>query len=473
MIPRRVVLALSIAGSVLVGAAVARAWSPKTSPLMTRWSLQVDPAHPLPEYPRPQMVRRDWLNLNGVWEYQPGSANDATPTGKKLASEILVPFPVESALSGVMEHHDRLWYRRMFTVPQAWNGKQVLLHFGAVDYECEAFLNGKSVGLHRGGYDPFSFDVTSFLSGYEEPQELVVRVYDPTDAGGQPRGKQTTHPAGVIYTSTTGIWQTVWLEPVARGGVADLKLVPDVDAGRLRMTVNTLGNVPGESVRVTMRDGATVVQTAIGAVGEEFPVPVPNAKLWSPDAPALYDLQVSVVTATGQVIDEVGSYFGMRKIELADVNGVKKMFLNGKFVFQYGVLDQGFWPDGIYTAPTEDALKYDLQIAKALGFNLVRKHLQGRTGALVLLGRPSGPARLAGHALGGHLRQHRMVGTTGQHLEKSGSKSAARGHRRLCTGTAANGANALERAVDHRVGPLQRGAGAARHRPARRLHQGP
>ena len=371
----RTALALFISGLTLAGTGTSRAWSPKTGPLMTRWAVQVDPAHPLPEYPRPQMVRPDWLSLNGVWQYQPGGDKDAVPTGKKLASEILVPFPVESALSGVMEHHDRLWYRRMFTVPPAWDGRQVILHFGAVDYECEVFLNGKSMGTHRGGYDSFSFDITPFLSGFAEPQEIIVRVYDPTEEGGQPRGKQTTHPAGVIYSSNTGIWQTVWLEPVARGGISDLKLVPDVDASQLRLTVNTTGEAPGESVSVTVRSGETVVQTATDVAGKEMLVPVPDAKLWSPDQPSLYDLQVSV-SVSGKVIDQVGSYFGMRKIEIGEENGIKKMLLNGKFVFQYGPLDQGYWPDGIYTAPTETAMKNDIETIKQCGFNMVRKHLK-------------------------------------------------------------------------------------------------
>ncbi len=362
-------------GLTLAGTRTTRAWSPKSGQLMTRWAAQVDPAHPLPEYPRPQMVRQDWLSLNGVWQYQPGGDKDTVPTGKKLASEILVPFPVESAVSGVMEHHDRLWYRRMFTVPTAWSGREVILHFGAVDYECAVFLNGKSVGLHRGGYDPFSFDLTPFLSRSTEPQELIVRVYDPTEEGGQPRGKQTTRPAGVIYTSNTGIWQTVWLEPVARGGISELKLVPDVDAGQLRLTVNTTGEASGESVNVTIRSGETVVGTATGETDKEMLVPVPDAKLWSPDEPSLYDLQVTV-SASGKVIDEVGSYFGMRKIEIGEENGVKKMLLNSKFVFQYGTLDQGFWPDGIYTAPTDDALRYDIEAIKQGGFNMVRKHLK-------------------------------------------------------------------------------------------------
>jgi hypothetical protein len=349
------------------------AWAPKQAPLMTEWASQVDPKSPLPEYPRPQMARAEWLNLNGVWEFQPGTESDLAPTGKKLASEILVPFPVESALSGVMQHYDRLWYRRSFEVPPKWDGKRILLHFGAVDYESEVFINGKSLGIHKGGYDPFTWDITSNLSG-KGGQELLVRVFDPTEAGGQPRGKQTTAPGGIMYTPTTGIWQTVWLEPVpSAASIKSLAIVPDVDAGRLKLTVHTSGDVAKISVKV--KDSGAVIQSAEGAPETELSIPIPNAKLWSPDNPFLYDLEVSLTKDDG-VVDKVASYFGMRKISLGDVGGIKKMFLNNKFVFEIGPLDQGFWPDGIYTAPTEAALKSDIEQTKAFGFNMIRKHIK-------------------------------------------------------------------------------------------------
>lgn len=351
-------------------------WAMKKGRLMTRWSAQVDPAAPWPEYPRPQLVRADWRNLNGLWEYQPGAAGDAVPVGRALAGKILVPFAVESALSGVMEHHDRLWYRRSFDVPADWKGKRVILHFGAVDYESEVYVNGKSLGVHKGGYDPFHYDVTDALKdGGAGPQELIVRVFDPTIKGGQPRGKQTTTPGGIMYTSTTGIWQTVWLEPIAPGGVRDLKITPDVDAGAVKITVESLGEAADAEVAVTVKDGEAVVGTARGKPGAEIKVAVPGAKLWSPDRPFLYDLEIAV-SRNGEAVDEVGSYFGMRKIEIGDVGGVKKMLLNGAFVFQFGVLDQGFWPDGVYTPPTDDAIQYDVQTMKDLGFNMVRKHLK-------------------------------------------------------------------------------------------------
>ena len=347
----------------------------KKAPLMTRFAADVDPKAPLPEYPRPQMTRPDWQNLNGIWQYQPAAEGDPTPTGQTLSSEILVPFPVESAISGVMEHHPRIWYRRQFTVPAAWSGRRVVLHFGAVDYESEVFVNGQSLGVHKGGYDPFSYDVTDQLNG-TGPQELIVRVFDPTDKGGQPRGKQTLTPGGIMYTCTTGIWQTVWLEPIAAGGVENLKITPDVDAGNVKVTVSPQGTAPADAeVTVTVMDGGSTVASKTGKPGEAITVPVANAKLWSPDSPHLYDLQVAVKSG-GKTLDTVGSYFGMRKISLGTIGGVPKILLNGKFTFQIGPLDQGFWPDGLYTAPTDAALKSDIEVTKKLGFNFIRKHIK-------------------------------------------------------------------------------------------------
>lgn len=366
-------LALGLAAGV-AASATAEEWSMRKGPLMTRWAEQVDPKSPLPEYPRPQLTRPDWLNLNGVWEFQPGAEADAAPAGKPLARKILVPFPVESAISGVMEHHKRLWYRRTFDVPKDWAGRRVVLHFGAVDYESEAFVNGRSLGVHRGGYDPFQYDVTDFLQG-DGPQELIVRVFDPTGEGGQPRGKQTTRQGGIMYTPTTGIWQTVWLEPVAAEGIRSLKITPDVDSGCVWVAVDAPGVTPHCRVALTVKDGAEVVATVEGPPGPEIRIPIRDAKLWSPDRPFLYDLDVKLAVA-GKDVDRVGSYFGMRKIAIGDVGDVKKLLLNGKFVFQIGPLDQGFWPDGLYTAPTDAALKFDIQATKEMGFNMIRKHIK-------------------------------------------------------------------------------------------------
>ena len=350
----------------------AQAWVAKKAVLMTQWSSQVDPQKPLPEYPRPQLVRKDWMNLNGIWEYQSGTQGDATPLGQKLSSEICVPYPVESALSGVMEHHDRLWYRRSFTVPTAWKNKQVRLNFGAVDYEAEVFVNGKRLGVHTGGYEAFSYDVTPYLKG-TGTQELIVRVFDPTEKGGQPRGKQTNKAAGIMYTPTTGIWQTVWLEPVAKASIQSLHMVPDVDNKLVRLTVNATGT--NAKAVVTIRDSGKVIKTVTLTPGVETSIPLNNPKLWSPEAPFLYDVSVKLMQGK-TASDTVGSYFGMRKVSIGDVGGTKKILLNNKFVFEMGVLDQGFWPDGIYTAPTDEALKSDIVMEKQLGYNLVRKHIK-------------------------------------------------------------------------------------------------
>lgn len=370
MMMKRLALAAAVLGTSVSGAlAQAPAWEMKKASLMTRFAKDVDPKNVLPEYPRPQLVRDAWQNLNGIWQYQPGKEGDAAPVGKDLSSSILVPFPVESAISGVMEHHDRLWYRRTFDVPAAWSGKKVLLHFGAVDYECEVFLNGKSLGVHTGGYEPFALDVTPALK--DGPQELIVRVYDPTDKDGFPRGKQTTKPGGIMYTPTTGIWQTVWLEPVAQTSIADLHMVPDIDAGVVKITADT-GDTSAAKVHLVIKDGGKTIAEIDGATNTELNASIPNAKLWSPDSPFLYDVEATLDSG-----DRVTSYFGMRKISLGvGAGGVKQTFLNNKFLFEFGPLDQGFWPDGIYTAPTDAALKSDIEMTKAWGFNMIRKHIK-------------------------------------------------------------------------------------------------
>ncbi|HEU5069223.1 MAG TPA: LamG-like jellyroll fold domain-containing protein [Verrucomicrobiae bacterium] len=352
----------------------AAAWQLKTAPLLTDWAQLVDTNAPLPEYPRPQMVRAQWLNLNGLWQFQAGAANDSVPTHQTLAGDILVPYPMESALSGVMQHYDRAWYRRTFTVPPDWQGQHLLLHLDAVDWEAEVFVNGQSVGLHHGGYDAFTYDITPYLNG-TGPQELIVRVYDPTDGAGEPRGKQTLYPGGIMYTPTSGIWQSVWLEPVPATRIASFHAVPDIDNQRLTVTVNVAGPTNGISVQAVARIGTNLVSTVSGAPGASLILPVPNPNLWSPTNPFLYDLDLTLANGPTQV-DAVTSYFGMRKISLGTVNGFVKMLLNNSFVFQFGPLDQGFWPDGIYRAPTDDALKSDIEQEKTLGFNMIRKHIK-------------------------------------------------------------------------------------------------
>lgn len=352
----------------------AQQWQMKQAPLMTSFSKDVDPTNVLSEYPRPQLVREKWMNLNGVWQFQPGSgATQPVPQGN-LSRVILVPFAVESAISGVKEHHSRLWYRRKFTVPANWEGQRVMIHFGAVDYECEVYVNGTSLGIHQGGYDPFSYDITNSLTTSGE-QELTVRVFDPTDAGGYPRGKQTLYPGGIMYTSVTGIWQTVWLEPVPETHINNIKIVPDIDASVLKLTVNTAGVPAGMSVTASVKIGSQIIQTKAGSANTEISIPVPNQKLWSPDEPFLYDLDVKL-EKSGIAIDSVGSYFGMRKISMEDEGGIKKLYLNNQFLFHMGPLDQGYWPDGLYTAPTDEALRFDIEKMKEFGYNMVRKHIK-------------------------------------------------------------------------------------------------
>lgn len=351
-------------------------WQPAKGPLMTRWSRDVSPENPLPEYPRPQMVRREWKSLNGLWDYSIQPQEAERP--RAYEGEILVPFPVESALSGVMRKvgdSNKLWYRRAFSWPKEWRNRRVLLHFGAVDWEATVYVNGLKMGLHRGGYDDFTIDVTDALRPIG-PQELVVGVWDPSDAGWQPRGKQISNPNGIWYTSVTGIWQTPWLEPVEPVSVDSVKLVPDIDARVLNVTVTLRGGSTNAVIEASALDGWTRVGKGSGKSGEPFQIPIPHAKLWSPDSPHLYDLKISVRNGRG-VVDEVKSYFGMRKSSLArDDKGVLRLNLNNQPVFQFGPLDQGWWPDGLYTAPTDEALRFDIEMTKKLGFNMARKHVK-------------------------------------------------------------------------------------------------
>lgn len=344
--------------------------------LKTPWTDVVDQNKPWPEYPRPQMVRSGWVNLNGPWDYAIVDRNMTWVTDWE--GTIIVPFPAESYLSGVQRRvgpDNRLWYRRTFAAPAVPPGGRLLLHFGAVDWEAEVWVNGRHVGVHRGGFVPFTFDITPVLRDTAE-QELVVAVWDPTDEGDQPRGKQTHTPKGIWYEAVTGIWQTVWLEAVPAVWIADLAIVPDIDAGvvKLRAMCDGAGSV--DTVQFCVRDGNKTVAEGNARPSEEVSLPVPDAKLWTPDEPHLYDLTVQVIR-DGQAVDEVTSYFGMRKISVgSDKYGRPKLLLNNEVVFQYGLLDQGWWPDGLYTAPTDEALVYDIQATKALGFNMIRKHVK-------------------------------------------------------------------------------------------------
>lgn len=339
----------------------------------TRWAKQVSTTHPHPEYPRPQLVRKDWLNLNGQWDFETTALDAAEPA--EFRKKILVPFPVESKLSGIhqiVDEKTRLWYRRSFAIPDTWRHGRALLHFGAVDWDATVWLNGKNVGSHRGGYDAFTFDVTSALR--EGQQELVVSVVDPTDTGTQPRGKQVLHPGGIMYVESSGIWQTVWLEPVPTQYIRGVRVTPDFDAKVVRVLADAEG---GGTIKIRAHESGRNVSSAHGAAGELLDLDARDVKPWSPESPHLCDLTVSLLDASGHVVDEVETYFGMRKFSVGkDGHGVTRLMLNGRPEFMVGPLDQGFWPDGLYTAPTDDALRYDLEVTKKLGFNMVRKHVK-------------------------------------------------------------------------------------------------
>jgi hypothetical protein len=337
--------------------------------LQTRWASQVTADRVLPEYPRPQLARKNWTNLNGAWTYAI-TAGDA-PRPSAFPGRILVPFAVESQLSGAgvwVAPDQRLWYRRTFTAPALTAGSRLLLNFGAVDWEAEVLVNGTRVGEHRGGYDPFTFDITDQLRAGGE-QELVVAVRDPTDDGQQPRGKQVRRPRSIWYTAVTGIWQTVWLEAVPRWHVTGLRIDPDLDRGTVNVSVGSDGRQGQGRVTISVLDGTRVVASADGPTSA---IPIPSVHKWSPADPFLYGLRVRLESG-----DEIESYFGMRSIAVrADAAGVRRLFLNGEPLFQFGLLDQGWWPDGLYTAPTDEALAFDIQTTRDLGFNVIRKHVK-------------------------------------------------------------------------------------------------
>ena len=351
-------------------------WKPAGDKIMTEWASQVDPNNVLPEYPRPIMERGEWKNLNGLWNYaiiEKGQPNPATFDG-----EILVPFAVESALSGVgkrMDDTKELIYQRSFDVPSAWKGKQVLLHFGAVDWKADVWVNDVKVGSHTGGYAPFSFDITAALNA--KNNKLVVKVWDPTDKGYQPRGKQLSNPHGIWYTPVSGIWQTVWLEPVTKKHIADLRILPDIDRNVLSVDAKVIGRCCDDMVEVNVYDGDKLVAVGKSINNEPVEVAMPaDRKLWSPNSPFLYTLKVNLKNA-GKVVDKVDSYAAMRKYSYKRAaDGIVRMELNNEPLFQFGPLDQGWWPDGLYTAPTDEALAWDVKKTKDFGFNMIRKHIK-------------------------------------------------------------------------------------------------
>lgn len=371
----RLVFSVAILLLIHVSSFAQNGWKIAGSKITTPWAAELDPKKPLPEYPRPQMQRTDWTNLNGLWDYAINTNGDAIPSSYE--GRILVPFAIESALSGVgktVGKDNYLWYRTSFTSPKLSSDKKLLLHFGAVDWHCTVFINGKEIGQHKGGYDPFSFDITQFVK--KGKQDLVVRVWDPTDEGPQPRGKQVKEPKGIWYTAVTGIWQTVWLETVNATHIKSVYPVSDIDQKKVQVNVDVANAKDGDEIELTVfRDGAAVA-TQTASPGAAVDIQLQDVKLWTPENPNLYDLKV-VLKRNSKKLDEVSSYFAMRKISMApDKNGIQRLWLNNQIVFQFGMLDQGWWPDGLYTTATDKALEYDIVKAKEMGFNMLRKHVK-------------------------------------------------------------------------------------------------
>jgi hypothetical protein len=375
-------------------------WKPCRGLLMTKWSEDVSPDKVWPEYPRPQMTRNRWMNLNGLWDYRV-TAKDSLGIPVKFDGQILVPFCIEAPLSGVMKPllpDQRLWYAREFTIPRDWEGQNVLLHFGAVDWETIVFLDGRKLGAHRGGYDNFTFDITKHVKA-GETHKIAVSVWDPTDGEGVLHGKQSLHPGGCSFTACSGIWQTVWLEPVPESSIAELKAVPDLGKGILKLTVIARIRPHPLKVEAVVSDGVKVA-TVSGDIGDELQpeiranlvdfikatsatvsteleIPIPNPKAWSPESPFLYDLTVRLKDADGTELDSVGSYFGMRSLKIGhDTDGNTRLLLNGQPILMPGALDQSYWPDGVYLAPTDEALRFDIEWAKKLGLNSLRMHVK-------------------------------------------------------------------------------------------------
>jgi ribosomal protein S17E len=357
----------------------AQNWAPVPGQIMTSWANDVTPENVWKEYPRPQMVRTDWLNLNGLWDFEI-TDRDTNKIAINYARKILVPFCVESALSGIKETitgKQQMMYRRYFTVPSNWNQKYLILHFEAVDYETKVWVDGKYVGMHKGGYDHFQFDITGFLSK-EQKHEIKIVVWDPTNEGSQPIGKQALPAIKNVtkYTATSGIWQTVWLEPINDVAIESIKIIPNIDNATISLQTKVVGATQGTRIKIQAFDQGKEIASSIAADDELVSLQLNQPKLWSPTNPFLYDLKLSLVK-DGKVVDEVSSYFGMRKISMGrDQEGYMRILLNNEIIYQLGPLDQGYWPDGILTPASDQALRYDIAYLKKIGANMDRMHMK-------------------------------------------------------------------------------------------------
>ena len=365
---------------VCMSVSVMAEWKPADNPIMTKWGENLDPDNVWQEYPRPQLVRENWKNLNGLWDY--AVTAQTSPAPEKYDGEILVPFCIESALSGVKEllkPEDRLWYHRTFTVPADWSNKNVILNFEAVDWESALWVNNAYVGAHKGGYDRISFDITGYLKTSGK-NDIVVAVTDPTAFGPHARGKQQKPQRGIWYTPVSGIWQTVWMEAVPKETyIKELKITPDVDSKTVTISPMLKETfVKNYQVEITVLDNGKKVVSGSIKGDRPLTLDIASPKLWSPDSPFLYDLDIKLLDAdnNNQVIEKISSYFGMRKISLGDGPNGKMMYLNNKPLFHNGTLDQGWWPDGLHTPPSEEAMKFDLEVTKDMGFNMIRKHIK-------------------------------------------------------------------------------------------------
>ena len=357
----------------------AQNWAPVPGQIMTNWANNVTPENVWKEYPRPQMVRTDWLNLNGLWDFEI-TERDTNKIAINYARKILVPFCVESALSGIKETitgKQQMIYRRFFSIPSHWNQKHLILHFEAVDYEAKVWVDGKYVGIHKGGYDHFQFDIAGFLNK-DEKHEIKLVVWDPTNEGSQPIGKQAL-PAirnRTKYTATSGIWQTVWLEPTNEVAIESIKIIPNIDNGTISLQTKVVGATQGARIKIQAFDQGKEIASSIAAIGEPVSLQLNQPKLWSPTNPFLYDFKLSLIN-DGKVVDEVSSYFGMRKISMGrDQEGYMRILLNNEIIYQLGPLDQGYWPDGILTPASDQALRYDIAYLKKIGANMDRMHMK-------------------------------------------------------------------------------------------------
>ena len=375
-----VAMAMSFASIAMAAPEQATVWNGKVAPLATPWTAEVSPRNALPEYPRPQLARPSlehpqWMSLNGLWQYAPDDGQGKPPFGQTLKGQVLVPYPIESVLSGVQKHADFMFYRRLVDIPAAFtaHGQHVRLNFGAVDHDATVYVNGTQVARHAGGYTSFSADITPALRPHG-PQEIIVAVHAPVDGANVMVGKQRLKPEGIFYTAASGIWQSVWLEPVPATSLAQLNFTPARSRDAFTVTSKLDGHGEGATLHVTAYADGKAVGEASGPAGQPLHLAIAHPRLWSPKDPFLYTFKATLMR--GDQRDQVTSYAGLRTIAVEKVGGRNRIVLNGKPTFLLATLDQGYWPDGIYTAPTDAALKFDIQKTKDLGFNTIRKHIK-------------------------------------------------------------------------------------------------